>query len=175
MIGRYSVRASLDAPETFMAKLAALDADMRTLALLDVLHDGLGRDGLHTFFYMRTAALAQAIADALKAAGLEREHGEFGRAMALFGPSYPVDEEARAKHFSYSSLDTPMNDFDRRMMDDRRAFGSREAFAAAMVAFVERTPALWKRIESGARQAGRCCAPALSESDARAKTGGRRR
>ncbi len=53
-----------------------------------------------------------------------------------------------SKYFSYSSLDTPMNDFDRRMMEISRAFGSREAFAAAMVAFVERTPALWKRIEA---------------------------
>ena len=68
--------------------------------------------------------------------------------MALFGPAYPVDEEARAKYFAYSSLDTPMNDFDRRMMAVSRAFGSREAFAAAMVAFVERTPALWQRIEA---------------------------
>ena len=37
-----------------MASLAPLDADTRTLVLLDVLHDGLGRDGLHTFFFMRT-------------------------------------------------------------------------------------------------------------------------
>jgi hypothetical protein len=121
---------------------------MRTLVLLDVLHDGLGRDGLHTFFFMRAGAYAPTIADALKAAGLEREHAEFRRAMALFGPAYPVDEEARAKYFSYSSLDTPMNDFDRRMMEISRAFGSRGAFAAAMVAFVERTPALWQRIET---------------------------
>jgi len=148
VIGGYSVRAGLDAPETFMAKIAPLDADMRTLVLLDVLHGGFGRDGLHTFFFMRTAAHAPVIADALKAAGLEREHGEFRRAMALFGPAYPVDEEVRSKHFSYSSLDTPMNDFDRRMMAVSRAFGSRESFAGAMVAYVERTPALWKRIEA---------------------------
>ena len=148
VIGRYSVRAGLDAPETFMASLAQLDGDTRTLALLDVLHDGLGRDGLHTFFYTRAGAYAPAIADALKAARLEREHAEFGRAMALFGPAYPVDEEARAKYFSYSSLDTPMNDFDRRMMEISRTSGSREAFAAAMVAFVERTPALWPRVEA---------------------------
>jgi hypothetical protein len=148
VIGRYSVRAGLDEPATFMASLAQLDGDMRTLVLLDVLHDGLGRDGLHTFFFMRAGAYAPTIADVLKAAGLEREHAEFRRAMALFGPAYPVDEEARAKYFSYSSLDTPMNDFDRRMMEISRAFGSRGAFAAAMVAFVERTPALWQRIET---------------------------
>ena len=41
-----------------------------------------------------------------------------------------------------------MNDFDRRMMEISRAFGSRGAFAAAIVAFVERTPALWQRIEA---------------------------
>lgn len=148
VIGGYSVRAGLDPPETFMAKIGPLDADTRTLVLLDVLRGGFGRDGLHTFFFMRTAAHAPVIADALKAAGLDREHTEFRRAMTLFGPAYPIDEEARSKYFSYSSLDTPMNDFDRRMMAVSRDFGSREAFAAAMVAFVERTPALWKRIEA---------------------------
>ena len=80
-----------------MASLAPLDADMRTLVLLDVLRDGLGRDGLHTFFFLSAGQHAPAIRDALQAAGLEREHALFARAMALFGPTYPVDNEARAK------------------------------------------------------------------------------
>ena len=78
-VGRYSVRAILDAPDMFAATLAPLDADMRTLVLVDVLHDGLGRDGLHTFFFMSAAQHALAIRDALAAAGLKREHELFVR------------------------------------------------------------------------------------------------
>lgn len=148
MIGRYSVHATLDPPAIFIAKLDALDPSMRTLALLDVLHNGLGRDGLHTFFFMKAAAHAPAIANALEAAGLQREHAIFVKAIQLFGPDYPLADDERMKHFSYSSLDTPLNDFDRRMMDLAQAFGSPEAFARSMVAYVERTPALWQRIEA---------------------------
>ena len=65
-IGRYSVRAILDAPEKFMASLAPLDADTRTLVMLDVLRDGLGRDGLHTYFFLSSGQHAPAIRDALR-------------------------------------------------------------------------------------------------------------
>jgi hypothetical protein len=146
-IGRYSVRAILDAPNVFAATLAPLDADTRTLVLIDVLRDGLGRDGLHTFFFMSAAQHAPAIRDALATAGLKREHELLVQAMALFGPDYPVDNDARAKRFSYSSLDTPLNDFDVKMLEVARSFGSRDTLAKAMVAYVERTPALWQRIE----------------------------
>ncbi len=146
-IGRYSVRASLDAREKLNASIADLDADTRTLVLLDVLRDGLGRDGLHTFFFLSSARHAPAIREALKAAGLKREHELFGAAMALFGPDYPLDNDARSKRFSYSSLDTPLNDFDERMLAIAHSFGGREAFAKVMVGFVERTLALWQRIE----------------------------
>jgi len=153
-IGRYSVRAILDKPETFAANLAQLDADTRTLVLIDVLHDGLGRDGLHTFFFMSAAQHAPAIRDALAAAGMNREHELFVKALGLFGPDYPVDNEARAKRFSYSSLDTPLNDLDVKMMEIARSFGSRDALAKAMVAYVERTPALWQKIEAKRAQLG---------------------
>jgi hypothetical protein len=147
-IGRYSVRAILDGPDTFTATLAPLDAETRTLVLLDVLRDGLGRDGLHTFFFLSAGQHAPAIRDALKAADMPREHALFAQAVALFGPNYPVDNEARTKLFSYSSLDTPLNDLDKEMMEIALPFGSRQAFGAAMVAYVERTPALWQRIEA---------------------------
>ena len=153
-IGRYSVRAILDAPEKFAATLAPLDADMRTLVLVDVLRDGLGRDGLHTFFFMSAAQHAPAIRDALAAAGMKREHELFVQAMALFGPTYPVDNDARAKRFSYSSLDTPLNDFDVKMLEIARSFGSRDTLAKAMVAYVERTPTLWQKIEAKRAQLG---------------------
>jgi len=153
-IGRYSVRAILDAPNVFAATLAPLDADTRTLVLVDVLRDGLGRDGLHTFFFMSAAQHAPAIRDALAAAGLKREHELFVQAMALFGPDYPLDNDARAKRFSYSSLDTPLNDFDVKMLEIARSFGSRDTLAKAMVAYVERTPVLWQTIEAKRAQLG---------------------
>lgn len=153
-VGRYSVRSILDPPATFMASLAPLDADMRTLVLLDVLRDGLGRDGLHTFFFMRAAQHAPAIRDALAAAGMNREHELFVKALELFGPDYPVDNEARAKRFSYSSLDTPLNDFDVKMLEIARSFGSRDTLAKAMVAYVERIPPLWEKIEAKRAQLG---------------------
>jgi hypothetical protein len=146
-VGRYSVRGILDNPEKFNAALAGLDADTRTLVLLDVLRNGLGRDGLHTFFFMSAAQHAPAIGAALQAAGLAREHALFARALALFGPAYPIDNDKRTQHFSYSSLDTPLNAFDERMLEIAAAFGGREAFGESMVGFVERTPALWRRIE----------------------------
>lgn len=148
VIGGTSVRAVLDPPAAFVGALDGLKPDMRTLVLLDVLRNSLGRDGLHTYFYMKGGALAPTIRDALKAAGMAREHALFAEAMALFGPTYPVEEAARAKHYSYSSLDTPMNDFDRRMLDISAAFGTRETFGKAISAYVERTPALWQRVEA---------------------------
>ncbi|MCZ7595877.1 MAG: DMP19 family protein [Hyphomicrobium sp.] len=153
-VSRYSVRAILDGPETFAASLAPLDADMRTLVLLDVLRAALGRDGLHTFFFLSAGVHAPAIRDALQVAGLRREHELFLRAMELFGPTYPADNETRAKAFSYSSLDTPLNDFDRRMLEVASSFGSREALGNTMVAFVERTPELWQQIEAKRAQLG---------------------
>lgn len=148
VVGRYSVRAVIDPPAVFAASLDALDPETRTLVLLDVLRDGLGRDGLHTFFFLKAGEHAPAVRDALQSAGLAREHKIFAEAMGLFGQSYPIAEEERAKHFSYSSLDTPLNDFDRRMLALAKDFGTRESFGKVMTAYVERTPALWQRIEA---------------------------
>lgn len=147
-VGGYSVRAVINPPAVFAASIGALDPEMRTLVLLDVLRDGLGRDGLHTFFFLKAGGHAPAIRDALAAAGLAREHKIFVEAMSLFGPDYPIAEEERAKRFSYSSLDTPLNDFDLRMLALAKDFGTREAFSKLMTAYVERTPALWQRIEA---------------------------
>ena len=123
-------------------------------SLVDVLRDGLGRDGLHTFFFMSAAQHASAIRDALAAAGMNREHELFVKAMELFGPDFPVDNDARAKRFSYSSLDTPLNDFDVKMLEIARSFGPRDTLAKAMVAYVERTPTLWQKIEAKRAQLG---------------------
>jgi hypothetical protein len=147
-IGRYSVRAILDHPVKFMASLASLDEETRTLVLLDVLRDGLGRDGLHTFFYLSAGAHAPAVRDALKAARLEREHALFVQAMALFGDSYPIDNAAREKLFGYSSDTQQLNAFDERLMEIGRSFGSREALTNVMVEYVNGRPTLWQRVEA---------------------------
>jgi hypothetical protein len=148
VVGGYSVRAVIEPPAAFLASLDSLEPEVRTLVLLDVLRNGLGRDGLHTFFYMKGGELAQPIRDALRASGLQREHALFTQAMALFGDEYPTDTPTRGKRYSYSSLDTPMNDFDRQMLEISAKFGSSEAFGRAMAGFVERAPALWQRIEA---------------------------
>lgn len=153
-VGRYSVRAILDAPEKFARSLAPLDPDLRTLTLLHVLWDGLGRDGLHTYFYLTAGQTAPMVRDALKAAGLARELAVFTDAMALFGASYPIDSELRAKAFGYATPSQKLNDFDRRLLALAGKFGARDAWSGIIVAHVNRTPALWQRIEASRRTLG---------------------
>lgn len=147
-IGGVTVRAAIDPPAAFVASLDALEPEMRTLVMLDVLRDSLGRDGLHTFFFMRMGSFAPNIRDALKQAGLQRHYDLFSQAMALFGPDYPLAESARAKRYAYSSLDTPMNEFDKKMLQISVEFGSRDQFGKTIAAYVERTPTLFSRIEA---------------------------
>jgi hypothetical protein len=74
--------------------------------------------------------------------------------MALFGPTYPAENKVRERNFGYASLDQPLNAFDHQMMDISRAFGSRTAFTDTMIAYVDRTPALWHPIEAQRAQLG---------------------
>jgi hypothetical protein len=147
-VGPYSVRAILDPPEKFAKSLAPLDPDLRTLALLHVLWNGLGRDGLHTYFYMKAGQIAPAVRDALAAAGLTREHRLFTQAMALFGQTYPLDTDVRATVFGYATESQDLNEFDKRLLALSRDFGSRDQWTGIIVGYVNRTPALWKRIEA---------------------------
>jgi hypothetical protein len=147
-VGRYSVRAILDSPDKFAKSLEPLDPDVRTLTLLHVLQDGLGRDGLHTYFYLKAGQTAPAVRDALAAAGLAREHDLFTRAMAMFGETYPLDDDARAKFFGYATESQDLNEFDGRLLALSREFGSREPWTGLIVGYVNRTPALWKRVEA---------------------------
>ena len=151
-IGPLSVRAILDPPEKFLASLDILDPDMRTLALLHTLRNGLGADGLHTYFYLNAGRSAPAVRDALKAAGLAREHALFVAAMGLFGATYPVDDEQRAKFFGYAAEPQALNAFDHRLLALSTEFGTREAWTGIIVDYVNRTPALWKHIESARRK-----------------------
>lgn len=147
-VGKYSVRATLDPPETYLKSLEPLDAELRTLTLLHVLWDGLGRDGLHTYFYLTAGRTAPAVRDALQAAGLVREHALFTEAMALFGATYPVDDEVRSKPFGYETATQDLNPFDLRLMAISKEFGSRERWMEIIVGYVNRTPTLWKRTEA---------------------------
>ena len=146
--GRHAVRAILDKPEVFSGNLAKLDDDLRRLTLLYALHDGFGRDGLHTFFFLESASHAPAMLAALKEAGLEREHGVFARAMSLFGASYPAEYEERKVFFGYSKSGARLNAFDHALMEVAREFGSREKLKGRIEAYVEATPALFARIEA---------------------------
>lgn len=152
--GPYSVRDILDPPDTFARSLAGLDADMRTLVLLHTLWGGLGADGLHTYFYLKAGRNAPAVRDALHAAGLSREHQIFADAMALFGDTYPVDDDARATFFGYATETQELNAFDQRLMAMSREFGSRDSWTAIIVGYVNRKPALWQRIEASRKTLG---------------------
>jgi len=147
--GHYTVRAGIEPPEAFFRRIAPLDPEMRRLVLLATLRDRFGfRDGLHTFFFMDGGALAPAIRDALKEAGLTREHDLFVRAMSYFGTPYPVDNAARKKLFGYSKPGGNLNAFDHALLAVDRQFGSREQFAEVIVGHVNRNPALFARIEA---------------------------
>lgn len=157
---RFGIRIVIDGPEKLTRQIAALDnEDARTLATLYVLWYGLGRDGLHTFFYVSDAAgMAPQIRDTLKAAGLGHEHDVFVRAMALFGKDYPLDAEVRKKFFGWSqpstrvdavtSIPAPLNAFDYRLMALSREFGMKAAFKDTLTRWIAGRPALWQRIEA---------------------------
>ena len=114
----------MDGPSALNAQIAGLDEETRTFAILYAFWYNLrGRDGLHTFFYSEDAAkAAPLIRDTLLKAGLVREHAIFERAMALFGPDYPIDYAVRKQFFGWSkpskridavtTIPAPLNQFD---------------------------------------------------------------
>ncbi|MGE0022835.1 MAG: DUF4375 domain-containing protein [Hyphomicrobium sp.] len=146
--GPYSVRDILDPPEKFMASLAPLDPEMRTLVLLHTLQNALGAEGLHTYFYLKAGRNAPAVRDALAAAGLAGPHRLFVEAMSLFGSSYPVDDEQRGAFFGYAAEPQELNAFDHRLLALAKEFGTRHTWTGTIVDYVNRSPALWKRIEA---------------------------
>jgi hypothetical protein len=152
--GRHTVQLTVGGPEKFFNDIAPLDEEMRRLVLLYALWDNWGRDGLHTFFYLRGGALAPAIRDTLRDTGLAREHDLFARAMTLFGATYPVADAVREKAFGYTAAGQELNEFDHKLLALGSEFGTKESYAAAVIAYVNRTPALWQRIEGLREQLG---------------------
>jgi hypothetical protein len=147
-VGRHAVRAAIDGPAKFQEALALLDDDMRRLTLLVALWQRFGRDGLHTFFFLDGGNHAPAIRDALKEAGFAREFELFSRALALFGAPYPADRAVRAKLFGYSRPGGNLNAFDHALLPIAQEFGTRAMLAQRIVEYVNRTPALFARIEA---------------------------
>ena len=149
-------------PPNYPALIAPLEEDARTLALLYVLWDSLGRDGLHTLFYMdKAGSIAPLMRETLQKAGLTREFDIFSRAMALFGNDYPIDPKQRSAFFGWSqpskrveavtTIPAPLNAFDDKLFALSREFGTKATFKAAIIAYVDSKPELWQRIEAQAR------------------------
>jgi hypothetical protein len=157
-VGRHAGVLTVDGRERFEAELATIDDDMRDLVLLYALWDGLGRDGLHTFFYLDSGVVALSVRDALKRAGLKRELEIFSQAIALFGENFPVVSKDRESYFGWSkpatriddttSIPAPLNAFDHKMLALSEQFGNKDAFSNVIVGYVEHKPALWQRIEA---------------------------
>jgi hypothetical protein len=154
----YSVRLTVGDPTRLSAAVDPLDEDARTLALLYVLWNNLGRDGLHTFFYMdRAGSTAPLMRETLQKAGLRREFDIFSRAMALFGEDYPLDPQQRSTFFGWSKpssrvdavTTTPaqLSAFDHKLFALSREFGTKATFKATIMTYVNSRPALWRRIE----------------------------
>lgn len=149
--GRYSVQLTVNRKkgrEVFLQRIAeaGLSPDARTAAILYALRDHMGRDGLHTHFFLAGGALAPEIRDALKAAALEQEHMIYAAAMAAFGPEYPVDTEVREKRFGYIA-GSELNAFDRSLLDIVRGFPDEAQLQGKIEAFIASRPQLWREIE----------------------------
>lgn len=154
-VGRYAVEITIadgDPRAAFNARLDSLDAKTRTLATLYALHDHMGRDGLHTYFFMRGGSVAFEVRDALAAAGLTRDYDLFNSAMALFGQDYPLDDDQRAAYFGYSGAEAKLNAFDDKMLSIAAQFPNRDAFADEIEGYVRQHPKLWQRIEESRKK-----------------------
>jgi len=130
------ITRSLDGLE---AKLRPLSPAMRKLALLSLVWHGWGRDGLHTFFFVGSAAAAPEIMEALKQPGFDKQRRAFAQAIALFGPIYPRAEYLRATFFRTKPSPSPFDsDFDKKLYALGKAFGSKEEYGKALARMVAR-------------------------------------
>jgi hypothetical protein len=147
--------------EAYLTALAKIDQDIRRLVLLDFLrgHSGGGteEEGLHTFFFLDSGDVAPEVGEALREAGFERQYQAFSQAIALFGPSYPLERQVREKNFAWSQPGTrvddvttipqPLNAFDHKMLALSAQFGTRQQFEDAIDAYVRAHPFLTERVD----------------------------
>jgi Domain of unknown function (DUF4375) len=137
------------------ARIEGLDPDLRRLVWLTWLLKCWGPDekeGLHTFFYLWGGDRAPQVRDALFEAGLLKQDRIFRRAMAAFGPHYPLERKARSPFFGWSqpakqidattSIPAPLNAFDMKIMALGAVFGARDDYGRGIENFVRNNPAL---------------------------------
>jgi hypothetical protein len=146
-VGRHTVRATRNGLDAYVKTLSALDADLRPLAVLFTLWDNFGSDGLHTFFFTEGGNIAPAIRDGLEQAGFARELELFSRAMAMIGTPYPLDREQRKSLFGYSRPGGNLNAFDHALLEVAKEFGSKAQLRERIIAHVNNSPALFRRVE----------------------------
>jgi hypothetical protein len=146
-VGRHTVRATREGLEAYARRLAALDDELRPLAVLFTLWDNIDSDGLHTFFFTAGGNIAPAIRDGLKQGGLDREYELFARAMAMIGTPYPVDRDERKRLFGTARPGGDLNAFDHALLAVARDFGSKDQLRDRIIAYVNNSPALFSRIE----------------------------
>jgi hypothetical protein len=157
--GRYAIELTIGrnlGRDVFLRKIAeaGLSPDARIAATLYALGDNMGRDGLHTHFFMSGGALAPEIRDALQAAGLTREHEIYAKAIAAFGPHYPLDNDVRSKLFGYHEA-PELNAFDRKLLAIVKAFPDEKALGRKIETFIESRPELWREIEARRKTLGK--------------------
>lgn len=136
---RYSVQLTVGGRPRFFKELETVEPRLRTLAMLETLRDGLGRDGLHTFLFLNSGDIAPELVDALLDAKLHREAEILSQAIAAFGPVYPVESSVREKLFGYHTSPN-LNALDLRLMLITNQFGDSESFAATIESYVRHTP-----------------------------------
>ena len=97
--------------EAYLAEINALAPPARRLRLLVELMASTGyiydkaEGSLQHFFSQQMGALAPEMLTALREAGLNHRATAFADAMAVFGPTYPVDNKQRGAFFAYHFMD----------------------------------------------------------------------
>ena len=125
---------------TPLAAVDKLAPEPRSLTWLMVLPHGwmLADKGrhLHDFFYFQSGDLAPQVRDVLKEAAFAEQSRVLSAAMALFGPSYPIEHDKRETYFSDA--------LERKLSVLNNKFGSRSDYQAAVETYVRRNPKLWQ-------------------------------
>lgn len=157
--GRHAVQLTVNRNKgrvVFLERIAAagLSPDARIAVALYALRDNMGRDGLHTHFFLSGGALAPEIRDALKAAGMSREHDIYAAGMAAFGEDYPLDNDVREKRFGYHE-GPKLNAFDLKLLAIVKDFPDEKALERKIQTYIESRPELWREIEARRKTLGR--------------------
>lgn len=132
--------------DRYFTALEHIKPRLRTLVLLETLRGGLGRDGLHTYLFLKGGDVAPEVLSALKEAQLDHEADILAEAIAAFGSPYPVKSDVREKLFGCCTS-PEFNAFDLRLLAITERFGTTEMFANAIEAYVRRTPWVLERME----------------------------